>query len=812
MFTHTKKVLEYDKFKSLLKKYASSQLGVSWVEALSPLYALDEIRRQQALCSESKTIYQIANGFPLNGLKDITPFLHKASKPGAILEPTELLEIGRILRSAKNVKRAMGRQNRADFPNLVAIVDNLLTAPDLAESIDRCISPEGDICDDASPTLRTIRRQLVSTRENLLSKLESFLRSSHHQKYIQENVITSRNDRYVIPIKQDARSHFPGSVIQGTSASGATVFVEPSSIVELNNDLHELVDKEIQEIRRILLELTDEVREYVPDLELALEILGQLDLFSAKARFSITFDCVEPRLNERGFLKLIQARHPLLEDNLRQRQKADDLPPTPDLSSQVIPTDVHLGDSFHSLVITGPNTGGKTVVLKTVGLLTLMAQSGLHIPAKPGSEIAIFDQIFADIGDEQSIEQNLSTFSSHITKIVETLKHVENGNYLKHSLVLFDEIGAGTEPTEGAALGMSILDWLTEREVRAIVTTHYGALKAYAHTREGVENASMEFDAKTLSPTYRLQIGLPGSSNAMQIAQRLGMPESILAAAKSQIGNQKIAVEDLIVSMQQSQRELEAERAIVQEKIRASETAHKEHEEKLRQFEAERDERIEQAEREAFDVLKEARRLVEQTVAEIRREQASKDSIRSAFSRVEDTKEKFKQRLQRRKKQPKPSEKITQVIVGDKVRVKSLNRFGEVTAVAKNSHKPLKVQVGNMQMQLTYGDIEPVQPEQNNRKLSPSILDIQHSKVNIVGTELNLLGKTVNEGLEEVDKYLDDAFLAGLPTVRLVHGKGTGALRSGVHDFLRGHPLVKDFRLAARNEGAEGATVVTLKE
>ena len=812
MFAHTEKVLEYDKLKALLKKYTSSRLGRSRVEKLAPSRQIDEVRRQQALCSESKLLYQTANGFPLNGLRDIAPLLYKAAKPGAILEADELLYVGRVAQVAQNVRRGMKRQNRADFPKLCAIVDNLPTAPELAESIDQCISPEGDIRDGASPALRSIRRRLISTRENLLSKLESLLRSPTHQKFIQENVITSRNDRYVIPVKQDARSHFPSSVIQGQSASGATVFIEPVGVVGLNNDLHQLVDGERQEIRRILLSLTDEVRQHATDLETALEILGKLDILGAKAQLSIALDCTEPRLNTRGFVKLIQARHPILEDSLHRRNRKKDDPSSPDVPTHVVPTDMHIGDSFHALVITGPNTGGKTVVLKTVGLLTLMAQSGLHIPAQSGSEIAVFDQVFADIGDEQSIEQNLSTFSSHITKIVEILKRLSGRAQNQNSLVLLDEIGAGTEPTEGSALGMAILDWLTERKVRAIVTTHYGALKAYAHTREGVNNASMEFDGLTLRPTYRLLIGVPGSSNAMQIAERLGMPDSILVAAKTQMGSQKVAVEDLIVSMQQSQQELEAERKIVQEKIRVAETTYKEHEALIHQLKAERKELVRQAEREAFDVVKNARRLVDRTIAEIRREQASKESIRTAFTQIEDAKEKLEKQSQRPKKGSKSSKGLMQVKVGDKVRVKSLNRFGEILSISKASQKPLKIQVGNMQMQLAYGDIEQVHPKENNPKLSPSILDIQHSKVRAVQTELNLLGRTVNEALETTDKYLDDTFLAGLSTVRIVHGKGTGALRSAIHDFLSEHPLVMDFGLAARNEGAEGATVVTLKE
>ena len=813
MSSHAEKVLEYDKLKLLLKKYTLSQLGASRVEELTPSRQIDEIRHQQTLCSESKFFYHTLGGFPLRGLKDISPVLRKVAKPGASLEIDQLLDIGRVAQVAQNVKRAMGKLNDKDLPNLCAIVDNLPTFPEIVESIAKCLSPEGEVHDEASPALRTIRRHLVSTRENLQSKLEAILRSPHHQKAIQENVITSRNDRYVIPIKQDSRSYFPG-IVQGQSSSGATVFIEPFSVVELNNNLHQLADEERQEIRRILLSLSDQVREHLPALELALDILGELDFLGAKAQLSIDLNCTEPCLNTRGFLKLTEARHPLLEVNLRK--PAPLIPPAgeggtaegfpePERPERIVPIDVYLGEPFHTLVITGPNTGGKTVVLKTVGLLTLMAQSGLHIPAQSGSELAVFGQVFADIGDEQSIEQNLSTFSSHITKIIEILKHAD-----ENSLVLLDELGAGTDPTEGAALGMAILDWLGQHKVRTIVTTHYGALKAYAHTREGMENASMEFDWLTLCPTYRLLIGVPGSSNAIKIAERLGMPEPLAASAKSYIGNQTIAVEDLIVSMQESQRELEAEREIVQGKIRDADAAYQKHQELVSRFEAERERLKDEAEKEAAEVLKNARRLVEGTIAEVRREQASKESIRSAFIHIEKAQNALEQSRQR-KSPMKKAAAFQDVQIGDKVRLKSLNRFGEILSIS-NGKASLTVQVGNMRMQVSHEEIEIASPQDNRPQLSPSVLDIQYNKVGTVKTELNLQGKMVSEALEETDKYLDDAFLAGLARVRIVHGKGTGALRAAIHDLLRQHPLASSFQVAPLNEGGEGATVVTLKE
>jgi DNA mismatch repair protein MutS2 len=804
MFPHTKKVLEYDKLKSLLKRYAHSQLGMSRVEKLAPSRQIDTIRHQQTLCSESKALYQTSKGFPLRGLKDISSTLKKVGKPGAILEIDQLLGVGRAAQVAQNVHRVVAKLNPKDFPNLCVIVANLPTFPELTESIDRCISPDGEIVDNASPTLRSIRRKLAHIRANIQSKLEAILHSPNHQNTIQENVITSRNERYVIPIKQDARHNFPG-VVQGQSSSGATAFIEPFGVVELNNELHQLAEEERQEIRRILLALSDMVREHLTGLETALDALGELDFFGAKARLSIDLNGVEPLLNTRGFIKLIAARHPLLEMNIRERawQKKESL--DPDVPERVVPTDVNLGDAFHTMVITGPNTGGKTVVLKTVGLLTLMAQSGLHIPAKSGSDVAVFDQIFADIGDEQSIARNLSTFSSHMTKIIELLRGAD-----EKSLVLLDEIGAGTDPTEGAALGMAILDWLGGRKTRTIVTTHYGALKAYAHAQEGMENASMEFDWQTLQPTYRLQIGVPGSSNALKIAQTLGMPDAIADSAKAYMGNQTVAVEDLIVSMQESQYELETEREIVQEKIRATEMVSRKHEELIRQIEAERQLLRQQAEKEAAEILKDARKLIERTIAEVRQENASKGSVKSAFTRVERAQKELKPAHQR-ESSGKESATLPRVEVGDKVLVKSLNQFGEVLSIATGK-TPLIVKVGAMQMRVAYNEIERAHPQDNRRDLSPSILDVQYSKAGNVKTELNLQGKTVHEALAETDKYLDDAFLAGLPQVRIIHGKGTGALHAAIHDFLNEQPLVANFQLAPLNEGGAGATIVTFKE
>ena len=805
MLSSVEKALEYDKIRVLLKKYTASQLGTARVDTLTPSCDVDKVRYLLTLCSETKFFHQVYGGIPLNGLKDIRKSLSHAAKVGALLDAEELLDVRKVAQIPEDIHRAFKKRDREEFPNLFSIVDALPVFPELVEAIGYCIDAEGMLLDRASPELRAIRRKLYRLREDIHQKLEATLRSPQYQKAIQEQVITSRNNRYVIPIKQEARSSFRG-VVQGQSTSGATFFVEPLEIVQMNNALHEAAEAEQREIRRILLELTDRVRDNLHELELSLDLLAELDFLNAKARFSLALNAVEPELNTHGVVKLIEARHPLLEFHLQNARKSNpDSERSVDLPAHVIPTNVHIGKTFNTLIITGPNTGGKTVVLKTVGLLVLMAQSGLHIPAEHGSQVAIFDHVFADIGDDQGIEQSLSTFSSHITKIVEMLRKIEDAEY---SLVLLDEIGAGTDPTEGTALGMALLDWFGERQVNTIVTTHYGALKVYAHTQQRMENASMEFDWTTLSPTYRLQIGIPGSSNAIKIASRLGIPSEILDEAQTHLGNTNVAIEDLLVRLQQTQDELETERALLHDKIREAEVASEKHTQLLQTLETEQDTLKQQSESEARDIVANARKTIEKLVADIRKQQASKASIQNAFSEIETAKKSLKTELPKKQSnQPK-----LKVNVGDKVRVKKLSRFGEVTAIKPRGKMPLQILVGNMRMQAAYHEIDSVHPKQETSHLSTSVLDIQYTKSNTISSELNIRGMLVKEALDLTDKYLDDAYLAGIPTVRILHGKGTGALRKAVQDELRENPCVTKYQFAPLSQGGEGVTVVTFKE
>ena len=805
MLASVEKALEYDKIKGLLKKYTASQLGTARVDTLAPSYDIDRVRYLQTLCSETKCFHQLYGGIPLAGLRDIRGLLNHAAKTGSILDAEELLAVRKVAKIPGDIHRVFEKREREEFPNLFAIVDALPDFPELVEAIDYCINSEGMLLDRASPKLRAIRRKLLRLRENIHQKLEATLRSPEGQKAIQEPVITSRNNRYVIPIKQEARATFQG-VVQAQSTSGATFFVEPLGIVQMNNELHEAAEAEHREIQRILLTLTDHVRTYLNELEASLDLLAEFDFLNAKARFSLVLNAVEPKLNTRGNVKLIEARHPLLECHLQNQQLSDsDAEVDMDLPEQVVPTNVHIGKTFKTLIITGPNTGGKTVVLKTVGLLVLMAQSGLHIPAEHGSKIAIFDHVFADIGDDQGIEQSLSTFSSHITKIAGMLKTIETSN---QSLVLLDEIGAGTDPSEGTALGMALLDWLGEKHVNTIVTTHYGALKAYAHTQQTMENASMEFDWTTLRPTYRLQVGIPGSSNAIKIASQLGIPPEILDAAQTYIGNNAVAVEDLLLELQEKQDTLDTEQSLLQDKIRDADAAYQKHAKLVQTLETEQQALKQQAENEAREIVASARRTVENLVADIRKKQASKESIQKAFSKIETAKKALRPKPP--KKQP-DSPKV-EVNVGDKVRVKKLNRFGEVIAIKSQRKTPLQILVGNMQMQADYHDVDSVHPKQKSSHLSTSVLDIQYSKANAIADELNLHGMFVKEALDITIKYLDDAVLAGLPSVRILHGKGTGALRKAVHEELRENTLVSKYQFAPFDQGGEGVTVVTFKE
>ena len=790
--------LEYEKLKEILKRYTLSSLGNRRVDQLQPSCDFDAVQYQQRLCSEITTYQESVGDFSLRGIRDISTILDSVSRRGSVLHIEQLLSVSDFLSVAKRVRAETKKLEIEDYPILVQLTEEFPVFPELSRRINRCLTPEGKILDSASQELRSIRRKQMGLHENIHNQLGSILRSSSYQKSIQENIITSRNHRFVIPVKHDHKSSLSG-IVQGQSASGATVFFEPIEIVEKNNQLLQLSDAEQEEIRRIFRDLSASVYEKVFELRLAQEILGELEFQSAKAKLSRRLNCVEPIINTSGYLELTAARHPLLEINLHENSSERS-------PHEIVPTSVHLGGQFNTILITGPNTGGKTVVLKTVGLLSLMAQSGLHIPAEKGSELPIFEHVFADIGDEQSIDQNLSTFSSHMTKII-AMQEKANQN----TLVLLDEIGAGTDPTEGTALGIAIIDHFSKIGSKTILTTHYNALKAFAHDHPDMANASMEFDLQTLNPTYRLQMGVPGSSNAIKIAERLGMKVEILSVAKNQIGSQPIAVEELLTSIQQSQHRLDQQLNLVdQELIKASANKEK-YQRKLDDFEADCDLLKRRVERESAEILKQSRKLVEETIAQIRQKDASRESVRSALDSIEREQELLKQKEVCRIEKKNQLPPDFSVSVGDKVLIKDLNQFGEVISISKKSRKPLCIQVGSVKMTLSYPEVSLPLEETKNRELSSSILTIQHRKSSSVESELNLIGQKVAPALNVLDKYLDDAYLAGLLEVRLIHGKGTGSLGTAVHEYLRDHWLVTNFAFAEVSLGGTGATVVSIK-
>lgn len=795
---YSEKILEYDKLKSLLAKHTRSELGRHKVEQLQPIRNISTIRYQQQLCAEAKSFHQTQGEFPIQSFQDISPALKQAKKNGAILHPNQLNDISNIIDISCKIKHKASKLSQHNFPNLFEIFDALHNFPHLISAIKAAIGPKGEVLDSASPELRSIRKELVNTKDSLQSRLESILQSPTHSQSIQESVITSRNGRYVIPIKQNAKGNFRG-VIHSQSTSGATLFMEPFETIEINNKIAKLIDVEQEEIRRVLSNLTAQIHEVVPELESTIEYLSELDFLGAKAGLSLELKATKPVLNKSGFTKLLEARHPILEVSIQSNKEEHVL-------KDIIPTDIYLGGDFSTMVITGPNTGGKTVALKTFGLLTLMAQSGLHIPAGSGSEVAVYDHIFADIGDEQSIEQNLSTFSSHMTKIIDALK-----NTTENSLVLLDEVGAGTDPAEGAALGMAIIDWLTEAGVKTIATTHHSVLKAHAHNQNDMINASMAFDWSSLRPSYHLQIGVPGGSNAIHIAERLGMPATILESAKSYVGEQKVTVEDLLIDIQEAKQELETERDTLQRQIESTQERRRKYEMKIDSLSIERNSLKQEAKNEAASILKEARRTVEETIAQIRRKQASKESVHAAFHHLDKTKQELQQNQQVSRPQPQ-SPYIDKVQIGDKVLVRSLNRFGEVLSLEKGGGNLIRVQVGGMKMRIPKDDIDIPSDLKNTAGISASVLEIQHGKTGNVQSEINLIGKKVDDALNKVDKYLDDALLSGLPSVRIIHGKGTGVLRDAVQNFLSNHPSVLHFDLASRPEGGRGATVVKLRE
>ena len=781
------KVLEYDKIIQLLAEQATSDAGKKRCLELVPMTDKQLITDAQAQTADALSrIYRKGN-ISFGGLKD-PGFQMKRLEIGGCLNAAELLSICTLLEITKRAK-AYSRENRDDLPadSLDVLFAGLEPLTPLLEEIRRCILAEDEISDDASPALHSVRRTIRNINDKIHGAMNNLLNSSTTRSYLQDAVITMRNGRYCLPVKAEYKGQVPG-MIHDQSSTGSTLFIEPMSVVKLNNDLKEAFLKEQEAIEAVLAELSNLTAQYAAYLLDNYRILADLDFIFAKANLAKILNGMAPIFNTEGRIRIRQGRHPLLDPK------------------KVVPIDVHLGDTFHLLIITGPNTGGKTVSLKTVGLFTLMGQAGLHIPAKDRSELAIFDDVYADIGDEQSIEQSLSTFSSHMTNIVSILKHAT-----PQSLVLFDELCAGTDPDEGAALAISILDRLRQDGIRTMATTHYSEIKLYALSTTGVENACCEFSVQTLSPTYRLLIGIPGKSNAFAISSKIGLPTDLIEDAKTRITKENENFEDVIADLEQSRLTIEKEQAEINRYKEEAASLKKQLEEKQERLNRSRDRVLQEANQQAAAILKEAKDLADETIRNFHKY----GKTHMDASAMEKDREKIRKKMA--KAQSKSSiqkkEQINHNVpkklrLGDSVKILSMNLKGTVHTLP-DAKGNLFVQAGILRYQTNIRDLilvnDDATPAVHNTKTGAGKLKM--SKSLSVSPEINLIGKTVDEALMELDKYLDDAYLAHLKSVRIVHGKGTGALRKAVQGHLKRQKYVKAFHLGEFGEGDAGVTI-----
>lgn len=792
MEAKTYKVLEYDKIVKMLVEKAESQLGKNMAKNIKASSDIEEVEYMQRETQEALKLFIDKGTPPLYGIYDISHEL-KMAEIGGVLSPGSLLKISDSLRVSRNLKRyikEVREQGKLDYPIVQGLIEDLRTFKTIEEEINNAIVGEDEISDNASGALRSIRRQIMNKNDSIKDKLNSITNSNKYKKYLQDSIVTVRDGRYVVPIKQEYKSYFPG-IVHDQSSSGATLFVEPMAVVELNNELRELEIKEKEEIEKILRKLSNLVAEEASSIKNNQKILQRLDFIFAKGKLALEMNGTKPNLNNKGYINIKQGRHPLL--------KVD----------KVVPIDIYIGKDFNTLVITGPNTGGKTVTLKTVGLLTLMGQSGLHIPADFDSEIGVFDQIFADIGDEQSIEQSLSTFSSHMTNIVNILEKVD-----ENSLVLFDELGAGTDPTEGAALAMSILEHLLKKNIRTIATTHYSQLKIYALTTEGVRNASVEFDVDTLSPTYRLLIGVPGKSNAFEISKRLGLQDYIINYAKTLVSKESVEFEDVLQAIDRDRKIIEENR-FEAEKLKYEVEKLKEELSREKEKTKETKEKIIlKAKEEARNILRAAKEESDNIIEELR--QISQDIGKERSKKIYQSQEKLRLKLNEVENSisddilnVKSNEPPKNLKIGDTVEVLSLNQKGTVLELPDEDGNVV-VQVGIMKVNVHISTLKRAESDELD-KGKVSTKNIIRTKSANVKKEIDLRGKTLDEALLDLDKYIDDVYLAGIKEAYIIHGKGTGVLRSGINSYLKGHKHIKSSRMGKYNEGGDGVTVIELK-
>ena len=805
------RILEFTKILSMVNEYAVSPMAKRRIDRMKPQRDIDVIRKLQEETNDALNRLNRHGNISFSGLRDIGASIKRLEVQGT-LTSQELLDIAAVLQVAKAVKQygdgsdlteALASRNQEPVSqttndSLTERFNMLLPLEHIASEITRCILSENEYADDASSGLKNIRREIRLTNDKLHQQLDKIIKSDANRDQLQDSLITMRNGRYCIPVKQEYRSKFPG-MIHDQSSTGSTLFIEPMAVVNLNNQIKELANEELLEIEKILETLSAQAATYVSDIAYDLELLTDLDFIFAKAKFARATNSTRPIFNTDGIIDIRQGRHPLLEKH------------------SVVPVDIRLGETYNLLIITGPNTGGKTVSLKTLGLFSLMGQAGLHIPAMEESRLAVFDDIFADIGDEQSIEQNLSTFSSHMSNIVYIVQHAT-----PNTLCLFDEPGGGTDPVEGAALAVSILNYLKSMGARCMATTHYSELKTYALSTDGVENASCEFDVATLRPTYRLTIGIPGKSNAFAIASKLGLPEYIITSAKEQIDSDAVDMETLLADLEESKRSMEEDEKAIEAYKQEIESLKESLKKKEENLDTKKAEILKKAREEARDIIEEAKETADQTIrdynkwrsnpnkADMRAMEEKRSSLRNKIKDYE------KAGASETKKQTS-NHKASDFHIGDTVQVLSMGTRGTITKLPNNKGIA-GVQMGIMSAMLPISDLliipeSTISVNGEKQKYAGRHAGGDHTTVNKAKTfspELNVMGKTVDEACFEIDKYLDDAVLAHISRVTIIHGKGTGALRKGIWQYLKNHPLVQSYRSGEFGEGEYGVTIVDL--
>ena len=773
------RVLEYPKILEMLARLAMTEPGRARARALRPSADAQQVEAMQRQTEEALTAYAYHGGSPMAYFTDVSQYLQLA-KVGATLSMKALLAIAENLRAARTVRAALV-SDREDMRLLSEMASTLATNRPLEEEIFNAILSEDEMADRASADLYDIRRHIRTLNDKVRERLNAIIRSSTMQKYLQDTIVTMRNGRYVLPVRADSRQFVPG-LVHDQSGSGSTLFIEPAAVVEIGNDLKQWSAKERQEIERILGEFSDRVAPEVDLYRHNIEVLAEIDMIFARAALAREMRASPPKINREGRINLMRARHPLIDPE------------------KVVPITLWMGEGFTTLVVTGPNTGGKTVTLKTVGLFALMAQSGMQLPAAYASEIAIFDEVFADIGDEQSIEQSLSTFSSHMTNIVAIL-----ANVTPRSLVLFDELGAGTDPTEGAALAMAILERLLKSGVRTLATTHYSELKAFALSTPGVENASVEFDVQTLRPTYRLSIGVPGKSNAFEISRKLGLSEEVIAQASEHLTRDQIRFEDVIAGAEYHRQIAEKERKLAEQAHLETQKLRDEAEKLQREIAARRDSELKKAREQARRVLTDAQRESERLIGELKKKGAGvrEHELHQLRAQLQGALDQTSETIA-----PAPSDAAapSDLKVGDAVLLVNLNARGQVLT-APDAKGELSVQAGALTVKVNLRDVRRAAPEKPKKAAGAHVTLAAHA----VETECDVRGMNLEDALFAVDRFLDGAVLNHLGQVSIIHGKGTGVLRGGVQKHLRQHPAVKEFRLGRYGEGEDGVTMVTLK-